>query len=96
MGSSKLKLNPDKTEFILFGSNSQRAKLASCFPIDILIQGLVFLLTSLLYANRALSVCMTLDKLDVTSLSQWLLQLQMLWLVADLIIAILSFAVCHA
>ena len=36
MGSNKLKLNPDKTEFILFGSSSQRAKLASCFPIDIL------------------------------------------------------------
>ena len=36
MGSNKLKLNPDKTEFILFGSVSQRAKLAKCFPIDIL------------------------------------------------------------
>ena len=36
MGSNKLKLNPDKTEFILFGSSSQRAKLASCFPVDIL------------------------------------------------------------
>ena len=36
MGSNKLKLNPDKTEFILFGSEAQRAKLASCFPVDIL------------------------------------------------------------
>ena len=36
MGSNKLKLNPDKTEFILFGSSTQRAKLAGCFPVDIL------------------------------------------------------------
>jgi len=36
MGSNKLKLNPEKTEFILFGSGRQRAKLSSCFPIDIL------------------------------------------------------------
>ena len=36
MGSNKLKLNPDKTEFILFGSPSQRASLAGCFPVDIL------------------------------------------------------------
>ena len=36
MGSNKLKLNPDKTEFILFGSNEQRKKLAKCFPMDIL------------------------------------------------------------
>ena len=36
MAANKLKLNPDKTEFILFGSKSQRNKIASCFPIDIL------------------------------------------------------------
>ena len=36
MAASKLKLNPDKTEFILFGSARQRNKLAKCFPIDIL------------------------------------------------------------
>ena len=36
MGASKLKLNPDKTEFILFGSKLQREKLASCFPVNIL------------------------------------------------------------
>ena len=36
MSSSKLKLNPDKTEFILFGSKKQRERLSACFPIDIL------------------------------------------------------------
>ena len=34
MSASKLKLNPDKTEFILFGSNKQRKRLNLCFPID--------------------------------------------------------------
>ena len=32
----KLKLNPDKTEFIVFGSKRQRDKLKAFFPIDIL------------------------------------------------------------
>ena len=32
--TSKLKLNPDKTEFIVFGSKRQRDKLKACFPID--------------------------------------------------------------
>ena len=36
MTISKLKLNPDKTEFIIFGSKRQRDKLKACFPIDIL------------------------------------------------------------
>ena len=35
MSASKLKLNPDKTEFILFGSKKQRERLNVCFPIDI-------------------------------------------------------------
>ena len=34
MSASKIKLNPDKTEFILFGSKKQRETV--CFPIDIL------------------------------------------------------------
>ena len=34
--TSKLKLNPDKTEFIIFGSKRQRDKLKACFPINIL------------------------------------------------------------
>ena len=36
MSASKLKLNPDKIEFILFGSQKQRERLNVCFPIDIL------------------------------------------------------------
>ena len=36
MSASKLKLNPDKTELILFGSKKQRERLNVCFPIDIL------------------------------------------------------------
>ena len=36
MSAGKLKLNPDKTEFILFGSKKQRESLNACFPIDIL------------------------------------------------------------
>ena len=36
MSASKLKLNPDKTEFILFGSKIQRERLNASFPIDIL------------------------------------------------------------
>ena len=36
MSTSKLKLNPDQTEYIIFGSKTQRDKLKACFPIDIL------------------------------------------------------------
>ena len=36
MSISKLKLNPDKTEFIIFGSKRQRDKLKACFLTDIL------------------------------------------------------------
>ena len=36
MSASKLKLNPDKTEFILFGSKRQRDKLKEYFPSTIL------------------------------------------------------------
>ena len=36
MSMSKLKLNPDKTEFIIFGSKVQREKLLQHFPVDIL------------------------------------------------------------
>ena len=34
--TNKLKLNPDKTEFIVFGSKSQREKLNHSFPVNIL------------------------------------------------------------
>ena len=40
MSTSKLKLNPDKTEFIILGSKRQRDKLKACFPIDILVSPL--------------------------------------------------------
>ena len=36
MSVGKLKLTPDKTEFILFGSKKQRERLKACFPINIL------------------------------------------------------------
>ncbi len=36
MAASKLKLNPSKTEFILFGSDAQRRQLSHLFPINIL------------------------------------------------------------
>ena len=36
MNDNKLKLNPDKTEFIVFGTESQRSKLAQHFPVHIL------------------------------------------------------------
>ena len=36
ISTSKLKLNPDNIEFIIFGSKRQKDKLKACFPIDIL------------------------------------------------------------
>ena len=36
MSASKLKLNTDRAEFILFGSKKHRERLNVCFPIDIL------------------------------------------------------------
>ena len=36
MSRSKLKLNPEKTEFIVFGSKAQRRKISSHFPASIL------------------------------------------------------------
>ena len=35
MSLSKLKLNPEKMEFIVFGSKSQRQKISSYFPVSI-------------------------------------------------------------
>ena len=35
MSASKLKLNPDKNEFMLFGSKKERERLNVGFPIDI-------------------------------------------------------------
>ena len=36
MSLNKLKLNPEKTEFIVFGSKAQRQKISSHFPVSIL------------------------------------------------------------
>ena len=36
MSLSKLKLNPETTEFIIFGSKAQRQKISSHFPVSIL------------------------------------------------------------
>ena len=36
MSTIKLKLNPDKTEFIVFGSKRQRDKMKVYFPISIM------------------------------------------------------------
>ena len=36
MSLSKLKLNPEKTEFIVSGSKAQRQKISSHFPVSIL------------------------------------------------------------
>ena len=36
MALSKLKLNPDKTEFIVFGSTAQCQKLSFQFPVNVL------------------------------------------------------------
>ena len=36
MNSNKLKLNSDKTEFIVFGSAVLRSKLSQFFPVNIL------------------------------------------------------------
>ena len=36
MSTNKLKLNPDKTEFLLIGNQRQRSKYLSLFPIELL------------------------------------------------------------
>ena len=37
MSTNKLKLNPDKTEFLLIGNERQRSKYLSMFPIELLV-----------------------------------------------------------
>ena len=41
MSANKLKRNPDKTEFLVYGNKKQHAELASFFPTDILGNNLV-------------------------------------------------------
>ena len=43
MSASELKLNPDKTKFIVFGSKRQREKLKAHFPSTILCSPLCLL-----------------------------------------------------
>ena len=42
MSNTKLKLNPDKTEFVILVSKTQRDKLKSHFPVHILPNPLNF------------------------------------------------------
>ena len=63
----KRKLNPDEIEFIFFGTKSQRAQLAGCFPVDILgncliisdkIRNLgILIYADLIFSNHVMSVC---------------------------------------
>ena len=41
MAANKLKLNPDKTEFIVFGNKRQQAELPPFFPADIFVNRFV-------------------------------------------------------
>ena len=43
MSSRKLKLNPDKTELLLIGSEVQREQFLKCFPIRLLAQEVLLL-----------------------------------------------------
>jgi hypothetical protein len=67
MNSVKLKLNPGKTEFIVFGSEAMLNKIKHCFPVDILGHQLlpvkrvcnlgVFFDASLSFRDHISSVC---------------------------------------
>jgi hypothetical protein len=67
MNSVKLKLNPGKTEFIVFGSEAMLNKINHCFPVDILGHQLspvkrvcnlgVFFDASLSFRDHISSVC---------------------------------------
>ena len=46
MSTSKFKLNPDKTEFILFASKRQRDKLKAWFRIDVFLTYDAFILVA--------------------------------------------------
>ena len=67
MKAAKLKLNPDKTEFIVIGSDRQRESLSEFFPVDILGSSLsptdkvrnlgVVFDSAFSFSNQIVSVC---------------------------------------
>ena len=61
MSANKLKLNPDKTEFIVFGNKRQQAELARFFPADILGNGLVAAVTVKILGVK-LDLCLDMSK----------------------------------
>ena len=87
MSLSELKLNPEKTKFIVFGSKAQHQKISSHFPVSIL--------GSLLHAKRAFFGCVTFVEYDSILLPKWQSLLQMPWLVVVWTIVTLCLEVCH-
>ena len=98
MNSSKLKLNPDKTEFIVFGSKVHRNTLPR-FAVNILGNMLspgdkariLGVISSFHFSAQVSSICGSsyyhiryFLQLDVTSISLLQLQLQMHWFVVGL------------
>ena len=69
MSSNMLKLNPDKTEFIIFGSSVQRQKLSSFFPIELMGRSLspvdkvknlgVIFYSNFTFSNHVAYICQT-------------------------------------
>ena len=95
LSANKLKLNPDKTEFIVFGSKIHREKLNKSFPVNILGNFLSPLGVGLIviFPSRGMSkipASLVLAKLgilgvsEVTSHIMLPLWLRMLWLEVDL------------
>ena len=104
MSLSKLKLNPEKTEFIVFSSKAQRQKISSHFPVSILgsllhpVCGLMQIFHSLSLsrglAKHASFRCVTSVELESISLLKWQSLLQMPWLVVVWTIVTLCSEVC--
>ena len=68
MSSNKLKLNPDKTEFIVFGSTRLRELLKSHLPVDILgnlLQPADFLSEIWVCGLTLISPCLSMCKVSV-------------------------------
>ena len=110
MSLSNLQLNPEKTEFIVFGSKAQRQKISSHFPVSIL-GSLLHLVDSvrnlgvwfdadfsfsehIKRTKRASFRCVTSVELESISLLKWQSLLQMPWLVVVWTIVTLCSEVC--